>query len=212
MNKTIGFDLDGTIIEVGKRDYQIYFDLMNEAGARPISYKKYWSLRKNQTNIFSLLSDSCYPKDKCDYFLKERSIRMEDDSYLILDHVFDDVVPTVIEIKKDYRCVIVTKRQNINNTIAQIKKNKLDELFDDYYITNSISKLEIYRSIDDLCLIIGDTEYDIKAANELQVPSIGLTTGIRNREKLQICNPTIILDCFAQLTHYLKEIFNDTII
>ena len=203
--RTIGFDLDGTILEVGLRDYQIYYELITEENGKAIPFEEYWLLRKNQTNIFTILADSQYPEHRNDYFLRARSERMEEMQYLKLVKVFDDVQSVVKKLKRKYRCVIVTKRHNWNNTNTQIKVLKLDELFDDYIITGSSSKLEAYKSVGNLCLIVGDTEKDLEAANCLGVPSVGLTTGIRNRKILERFNPTMILDNFTELYGYIME-------
>lgn len=51
--RTIGFDLDGTILEVGLRDYQIYYELITEENGKAIPFEEYWLLRKIR-RIYSL--------------------------------------------------------------------------------------------------------------------------------------------------------------
>ena len=100
--KTIAFDLDGTLIDISERDFRIYADILTELGYKPIEKKQYWPLRREKTDIHSILALSACTADKdVAYFLNSRAKRMEESSYLSLDTLFDDVLPAFSKLKEN---------------------------------------------------------------------------------------------------------------
>lgn len=192
MRQAIAFDLDGTLIDVSIRDYQIYKDLIERLGGSPISYDVYWPLRQDKTDIHIILKKSCiFDDNDVRYFLSTRKLLMEDINYLSLDSVFPKVKELLSDLSKDFSIYILTIRHNRPNTEAQLRSLGLGQ----YNITIvEGNKEQEMRFIPNLCFMVGDTENDILPANKLGITSIGVTTGIRNRRLLQELTPKFIID------------------
>jgi phosphoglycolate phosphatase len=54
-------------------------------------------------------------------------------------------------------------------------------------------------------LMIGDSEHDLKMANNANMQSIGITHGVHNAVTLAKHNPLVCLNNITDLTDYLKH-------
>ena len=195
--QTIAFDLDGTLIDVSIRDYQIYVDIINELGGAPIDYATYWPMRKERTDIHHILELSKIVKDDdVRKFLHERKARMEDIHYLELDSILNNVIPTLDFLSSKYNICIITIRHNRENTISQLKRLELDKYR--VYIVEK-EKTETLTAIPNIIAMVGDTENDINPSKNLGIKSIAVTTGIRSKRLLSEMNPDFIIDNLDEL-------------
>lgn len=191
MKPAIAFDLDGTLVDVSKRDYRIYEDIIKNMGGVPIPYIDYWPMRRAKTDIHLILSQSGIEKEEdVDFFLFERKVRMEQPVYLQIDHLFDDVIETLCALSKVYDIYILTIRHNRKNTEEQLKQLELDKY---HTIIVDAHKEDAMKHIPNLLAMAGDTENDIIPALSLGLKAIAVTTGIRNESQLRGMNPTYIV-------------------
>lgn len=195
--QAIAFDLDGTLVDVSIRDYQIYKDLVNRLGGNPISFDEYWPLRRAKTDIHKILENSGIHEPRAvAYFLINRKTLMEDKEYLRLDRIFPDVIKLLSELSKDYFIYILTIRHNCLNTEAQLQLLGINQ-YNNVIVEGN--KEQHMSFIPNLAYMIGDTENDILPANNLGITSIAVTTGIRNRKLLQEMSPKYIIDNIAEV-------------
>lgn len=197
--KSIAFDLDGTLLSVGARDYAIYSDILADLGYKALEESFYWSLRRCKYNIVDLVALTGFTnKEHLSIFFNRRNEMMESSHYLSLDTIHSDVVQTIQDLRINWRCVIVTTRYNVKETKKQINLLGLDSLFDDVIISSQ-NKKDSFASVKDLYAIVGDTENDIFPAKELNIISIGVSTGIRSRALLQLMQPSVVIENLSDL-------------
>lgn len=198
IKKTIAFDLDGTLIDVSLRDFQIYSDLVIWLGGQPMPYEKYWPLRRRKTDIHKILYDSeISGDDLIEVFLRERGNRMEEPRYLRLDTTFPNVVNFLSDLSSKYNVCILTKRYNKINTRNQLHALGLADF--KCYITES-DKGKVMLEIPNLYMMAGDTESDIVPAKQMGIVSVAVLSGIRDLSLMIKMSPTYILDYVTDIS------------
>jgi phosphoglycolate phosphatase-like HAD superfamily hydrolase len=188
----IAFDLDGTLIDIKERDYKVYSDILQTNIFKPLNIDEYWKLRREHTNIFEILERSSVPESFGKDFILRRDFLIESNEYLLLDQVFVDVPETITALQSTYNCIIITRRKSDADTVNQICRLGIKDLFNDIIIVQG-DKTNAFRSIDNLRCVVGDTESDIIPANSLKLKSIAVTTGIRSYSSLKESFPNCII-------------------
>lgn len=202
-DKAIAFDLDGTLIDVSLRDYTIYSDIIKKLHGNPIEYTTYWSLRRNKTDIHSILSQSGIKTEtEVTLFLRKRKALMEDAEYLKLDTLFPNATAILDNLNKKFDIYIITIRSNKEYTAEQLHTLGLDGY--KLYIVNE-RKIEYMRKIPNLVAMVGDTENDILPAKELGIKSVAVLSGIRNRKQLEQLNPDFIINSILEIDRVLEK-------
>ncbi|WP_043316106.1 HAD-IA family hydrolase [Microbulbifer sp. HZ11] len=51
-------------------------------------------------------------------------------------------------------------------------------------------------------VMVGDTEYDLRMASAINMPSIGVSYGVHSRERLHECGPQRVIDHFSELLEW----------
>jgi phosphoglycolate phosphatase len=210
MNKmNILFDLDGTILDSKVRLYRLFCDITLQTG---LSFDDYWNLKRSKKDHqFILKKYFNYSHNEYLDFERKWLSLIETEEYHQYDELFDftDKVLQTLRLK-GHNLYIVTARQSKEKTLQQIKNTGIYPYFDAILITeNQQTKLELIRkseiqlSVDDI--MIGDTGIDIKTAKELNLVSIAVLSGFRNKEVLSLYSPDFIKDNILFLLNYVKD-------
>jgi phosphoglycolate phosphatase-like HAD superfamily hydrolase len=194
----IAFDLDGTLIDIKERDYKVYSDILKNNTFKPLNIAEYWNLRRKHTNIFEILEQSSDSESFGQYFLVQRNLLIESNEYLTLDKLFKHARKTILYVRSVYNCIMVTRRKNETDTINQIFRLGIKDLFK-YSIIVQGDKIDAFKSIENLRYVVGDTENDIIPANNLNLKSVAVTTGIRDYSFLKTCGPSYIISSLEKL-------------
>jgi len=208
-------DLDGPILDVSERYYQVYLALMRALGHEPLRKDVYWNLKRRKADLQEILSCSA---DEIQTYETRRLQMIELVEYLRYDFVISGVFDVLLDLKEKHRLVLVTLRHDFVSLKAELSWLKLDILFDkilaqDNNEGNWKAKFELIRCDERFCqansIIIGDTEADILAGKKLGIPTFAVLSGIRTRELLKNLGPDYILNDITELPAYLSnEVLN----
>jgi phosphoglycolate phosphatase-like HAD superfamily hydrolase len=197
--RSLAFDLDGTLISIHIRDYNVYLEVMKSLNRNVLPFNIYWKLRIEKTDLKRLININ---NDIDDSFVEEfvllRSALIEEENYLRLDELFPNTLRVLDVLAYSYKCHLVTSRFNSVTTMKQISELSIVDYFSSITLTKG-DKYEAYKKIENLFLIVGDTENDILPARQLSINSFALSTGIRSHSFLKRLNPTYLENDLASL-------------
>jgi beta-phosphoglucomutase-like phosphatase (HAD superfamily) len=180
MAKTLYIDLDGTILNISEKYYQVYKELGGKA-----TKDMYWRAKRNGVGI-----DSQKPI---------RATMLESKKYLEYDIIFSGAIKAMVCFPS---LVLVTLRKNQHTFREQLECLGLINIF-----STVLRGADKFTAISSICsegdILIGDSINDIQAANLLGIKSMAVTTGVRNREILSQYNPDYIIDDISELPKVL---------
>lgn len=177
-------DLDGTILNDSSRHYRCYVDIINSFGGKCISQQDYWRAKRDGLNRRELLKLS-YFRGTYDDYLNAWVNLIETDKYLQFETLKNGALDTLVFLKDNSeKLVLATMRQNRVNLIRQLKRLNIFDLFDEIITANPLltTKAEaLVKYKGDDGYFIGDTEADLSAATNLNIPFIFVSDGIRSK-------------------------------
>jgi phosphoglycolate phosphatase len=191
------FDLDGTLIDTSKRHWTVYENALKNFSAPALSQGEYWKLKRNNTNWSSILERSGLGENVHD-FLKLFIQEIELVERLRMDVVFKDT-ERVLGALREHQLYLVSLRRNDDNLRSQLDWMGLSDYFEQIHSGHTEKgghhkKYEIIRDIigNEKAVVVGDTEADVLAAIHLNLKSIAVYSGIRNKTFLNKLSPTLI--------------------
>lgn len=207
MGKTkyiIFFDLDGTLLNIDNRWYQLHLDLSKYYNFRPLSKKDYLEEKKNGLKEEKIIEKTDIQDKKIILYVKKRIKLIETQKYLQFDSLKAGVTELLDKLLINHRLILVTKRTKINNCLNELKKFHLLSYFSKILITKQGEKYLIIKKnfkIDEIknALFIGDTEQDFQQARILHCKNILITDGARKKNQLEKLRPDHIVDSISGL-------------
>ena len=192
----IFLDLDGTILDIKRKYYRIYTNLLSHGGFLSLEMDAYWDLKRSKISEEDIARHTATPHFSS-YYANKRIELIETMDYLVLDSVFDYVYDILDEWKKTHGVYIVTLRRNRENLNQQLDMFNLHRYYDFVYNMDERKARKeqiIKHEIDDAsnCIIIGDTGTDVVAGRRLGITTVALTCGIRSKKLLEEADPDFI--------------------
>lgn len=212
--KRIFFDLDGPIIDVAPKFYQIYMDIFHKHGQATLSLQEYWELKRNripEPEIVQRTASAAFVQP----YIEERLAVIENIEYLATDQVQEGVTNLLRRLQLEYVLTLVTLRNRRQTLNWELEHFQLGQYFEEILTReNNHGDHEIkVRLIRDYCgalhaegILIGDTEADIRAAQELGLVACGVSFGIRSREYLERLKPDYIVDTVTEMEQVILKV------
>ena len=203
----IFFDLDGTLLDSRARLFRLFCDLTKQS---IFKFDEYWNLKKAKIDHRQILSKYLnYSEDQIFFFEIEWQKYIESDEYLKFDKVFPYTENVLSNLKN--RGVIlhlITARQNKQALNKQLSQLQISEYFTNIFVTESIKskaqlilESKVKLSMNDL--FVGDTGIDINTAKLINIKSIAVLSGFRNKSILEQYNPDYIENDIKTIFNYL---------
>ncbi|NER29654.1 MAG: HAD family hydrolase [Symploca sp. SIO1C4] len=228
-------DFDGPIVNVSNRYYATYKLSLSATQVvyqtqginlpiQMLSKKQFWEMKQNRVADVEIAMRSGLQGEQIDFFL-ERVSEIVNQSFLLQKDRLQPGASWALALlhSQGVKLVLVTLRCQLQAT--QILRNHgLTRLFVGIYGTeNQNTAYQNYTGVKTKLLkkaiadqakitgdplsawMVGDTEADLLAAQELSIPTIALTCGIRSQFYLQQFQPTCIHSNLLAAAHYLLE-------
>jgi phosphoglycolate phosphatase-like HAD superfamily hydrolase len=198
--RTIVLDLDGTLIDVAKRHYAVYRDVLTAIGGRAIPFSRYWELKRADTGWPDILRASALRGRDAPAFLTQFRERIEEPSYLALDAPFT-FTHSVIDALSAHDVYLVTLRRSPDALRKQLDRLDLVRQFtavvsDADHNAAQRTKTELIGTIvrEPEAIVVGDTEEDIAAAHEVDAVAIAVASGVRSESVLRRSEPDHLVE------------------
>lgn len=185
------FDLDGTLIDAGERMYSLFRQLVPQS---KLTYSEYWDLKRHKIGHKQILTQRFgYTEDEFNEFEKQWMMLIETKEFLDKDTVYPGAAETLQTLKKENELYLITARQSVENTHAQLNRLGLAGYFDGIFITeHKFSKEELLKQHITPCpsdCMVGDTGKDIQTGKSLGMKTIAVANGFLAGEVLQEYGP-----------------------
>jgi phosphoglycolate phosphatase-like HAD superfamily hydrolase len=196
----IFIDLDGPILDVTRRYYLIYSDLLKKADFLPFDQDSYWSLKRLSINESAIVQRNM-PLAGVTEYLDQRGCLVEDPAYLVYDKLHTGALDTINAWASDYELNLVTLRRNRAALMSQLDLLGLRGKFDRVFCAQGVEPgwqtkcewIRASRTKPGGAVIIGDTEVDVLAGRAAGIYTVALSCGIRSRQLLEQLSPDALL-------------------
>ena len=202
----ICIDLDGPILDVSERYYQVYCDTIKSIGGGPLSKQRYWDSKRNRISEPEILAASgAHDPDVIRAYLDARAKLIESSRYLLFDQVWPGTHETLKVLRAQATLALVTMRTSQELLDQQLERVKLLEAFD-YILTAGPGPVASERGERKARLVrdrfgkaamggwfVGDTETDILSGRLLELRTAAITFGIRTVAHLEAVSPDVML-------------------
>ena len=212
-------DFDGPIMDVSERYYQVYkFCLENsrhrEQTVRCLSKSEFWQLKRARVPERQIGILSGLEPDRAIEFAKLRGRTVHSAPYLHYDTPIPGAVEALERIKLEGIDLVVMTLRRTRELHEALERCNLGSWFPDdrrYCLGNEYVKtgdvkdkpMLMTRALQELppateIWMVGDTEADLVAAKTHGIKSIGVLSGIRDRERLEAYAPHLIVNNLAE--------------
>ncbi len=215
-------DLDGTLLDVKKRHYAVYVEVLAMGDLRgvPIPEKEYWGHRIENKPVDDILRKSRLFPTKFTLFKQRFVERLETPEMLAMDNVREGVETALGKIYTKTPIVLVTQRKDPEELESQLVSVGLRKYFatvlsgrpeerrratpDARWQHKAELVKKRYRILPTEALWIGDTENDVKSAKSLGFEVWLVEGGHRTKELQMKADPDrIVADMSAGLKYML---------
>lgn len=176
------FDLDGTLIDSKERHWLLMKQLLEKHSVKPMDNfsQSYMEYKADGHSGLTYLNEVMGLSSKvAEEIQKEWIEQIEDDEWLKHDTLYDDTIPTLRRLQGDI--LFLTIRNNVQGL-----KNELDRLamnnFETIVLSHNEKKSSALKRLDKDCIMIGDTEIDLYAANDFGCAYYILNRGFRSKQ------------------------------
>ncbi|MCM2265298.1 MAG: HAD hydrolase-like protein [Desulfuromonadales bacterium] len=210
------FDLDGPLLDVSGRYYQLYADLVGEIGGRPVDRAVYWESKRCKLSEGKILAMSGLDGAEGPY--QERRLALiETECYLELDRPWPGTRGFLQRLGALAPLGLVTLRHSEALLQWQLATLGLRDCFDWVLCAdgcgNQTDKHDlkaglVHREFGTTPLhgwFVGDTETDIRAGRQLGLKTAAIGFGIRTQALLELLAPDCGFETPEQLHAWIPE-------
>ncbi|MGB3239589.1 MAG: HAD family hydrolase [Geitlerinemataceae cyanobacterium] len=217
-------DFDGPIMDVSERYYQVYqfcLDRVREPQqpVKVLSKSDFWQLKRSRTPERQIGILSGLGEEQSRIFAQMRGQTVHTEPYLHHDTPVEGAVAALEKARQEGLELVVMTMRRTRELEEACRRCQIGRFFpeerryclsNDYVKTGDINDkpLLMERALAELpaaddVWMVGDTEADMVAATSHGVKAIGVLSGIRDRPRLEIYEPDLIVNNLAEAVDFI---------
>lgn len=217
-------DFDGPIMDVSERYYQVYqycLDRVREPGqaVECLPKSEFWQLKRSRTPERQIGILSGLGEEQSRIFAQLRAQTVHTPPYLHYDTPVEGAVAALEKAQQAGLDLVVMTMRRTSELEEACRRCELGHFFpqdkryclsNDYVKTGDVNDkpLLMERALAELppaddVWMVGDTEADMVAANTHGVKAIGALSGIRDRPRLEMYEPDLIVNNLAEAVDFI---------
>jgi len=224
--KAVVFDLDGTILDVAKRDAFSRYQALRQLGYNITlkEVKEHYRYGIGRMGIVEELGITLTKSEIMDYFNARFASFMKRENALKFTKIHKGAFSTLSSLSERYNLILTTSRDKLSSTEEELSWFNIRDIFT-LVVTREFAaeyqgfkdiplfpfqeqRTKLYECVVDQIkvqprhiLCIGDTPGELMPANRLQMTTVGVLTGMGCKEDLEKCSQFTI-----QNLNQVKEI------
>ncbi|MBV5260799.1 HAD family hydrolase [Synechococcus moorigangaii CMS01] len=229
---TLFCDFDGPLVDVSERYYGTYQAALQHTQkiyaqqgiAIPLRYlgkDQFWQMKRQRVSDIEIAMQSGLQEEQIAFFLEHVRTIVNDAELLHLDKMQGGINWSLALLHSyGVKLVLVTLREK-QQVCKMLDQYGLKRLFSGIYgsddrhtayannvdVKTALLKEAIAAQgeLSDQWLMVGDTEADIVAAQNMNIPAIAVTCGIRDAAYLETYQPDYYCSDLLSVAHFLLE-------
>jgi phosphoglycolate phosphatase-like HAD superfamily hydrolase len=204
-------DLDGPVLDVSQRYYQVHRDVLERFGGWPFPLKAYWEAKRTLVPETEILMRAGLSREAAAEAAAERLRRIEDPQYLKLDQPWPWMADVLEELEGLGRLALVTLRHHQDRLDRQVIHLGLSLYFERVIAGRGDGTPEAKAALLRGCgiswapgsVLVGDTEVDVASGRALGLRTVALGCGIRSPLVLERWSPDALFEDLRQVPAWL---------
>jgi phosphoglycolate phosphatase len=186
--------------------------LVGKRHADVLSAEAFWEIKRAKGTAGDVVRRCGLEESALAGYSKGWRERIESPEWLMKDTLFSGVREQLMHWKERHALVVVTLRQRGDLVRGQLKALGVLECFRNVLTANPLdghgwdAKARLMAGDADYrsdAVVVGDTEMDIRAGKQLGLKTVGVLSGIRDREQLAVESPDWLIDRLVELPKIL---------
>jgi phosphoglycolate phosphatase-like HAD superfamily hydrolase len=207
-NKGVIFvDIDGTLLDVSEKYFAVYSSLLSRKHRPHLSFREYWTIKRKIGNNKNILQQT-HSSDISGWYEKQFASQVETEEYLHFDILVPGVIRKLQQLKRNNLLIFVCGRKKKTLLKKQLATLRLLALSDLVLVGGRMGKEGTIRMVlknnkYQSCaskIYISDTPGDLSLGKKMGFRTIGVLTGLSDRERLDQVTPDEVLASITKLT------------
>lgn len=188
-NLTVAFDLDGTLINSKQRHFEVLNFALKKLNIKTdFTESELINFKSRGKNNVDFLISKGLDKKSAEKVQNLWIKNIEDENFLKFDILNKNAIEILEKYKKENDLILITARNNKENTLKQLENLDIKKYFKDIFIVSPFENVVNQKANiliqNGAKLMIGDTKTDFQAAQKAKIEFLFAENGFHKKEIL----------------------------
>lgn len=186
-NTTVAFDLDGTLINSKQQHFEVLNFALEKLNIKiDFTKSELINFKSNGKNNVDFLISKGVDKKTAEKIQKLWIENIENENFLKFDILNEDAIEILEKYKRENDLILITARNNEENTLKQIKNLNIQKYFKNIFVVSPFKNIVNQKANiliqNGAKLMMGDTKTDFQAAQKAKTEFLFAENGFHKKE------------------------------